>query len=55
MKAFSFHLTGHRRGASPVYLTCIAPSPDAALLIGQAAFPGHLVTVSLPTPHLPCA
>jgi len=52
-RLFRFHVTANRRGASPIYLTAIARSPDAALLIGRIAFPGHLITVSHPQPHRP--
>ena len=50
-RLFRFYITAHRRGASPIYLPVIARSPDAALVIGRIAFPGHLVTVSHPQPH----
>jgi hypothetical protein len=50
---FRFTITAHRRGAPPIYLPAMARSPDAALMIGRIAFPGHLVTVSHPQPHRP--
>jgi hypothetical protein len=50
-RLFRFYITAHRRGASPIYLPALARSPDAALVIGRIAFPGHLITVSHPKPH----
>lgn len=52
-----YDITAHRLLGAPRYLTCIAPSPKAAALIGTMAYPGFLITVqaATATPFLPSA
>lgn len=46
MSAVAFDIAAHQWGHAPIYLTCLAASPSAAILIGRRALPGFLITVS---------